>query len=73
MRLPDPHERPLLRPAELIGLHPDLKRSAIYDAIKRNEIPSVKIGARVYIPTAGLLRLLQLDETAAVAGDPVAL
>jgi hypothetical protein len=46
---------------ELVGLHPDLKRSAIYEAIKRGELPSIRIGARIYIPTAVVWRLLQMD------------
>jgi hypothetical protein len=48
-------------------LHPDLKRSAIYDAIKRGEIPHVRVGARLYVPTAALRRLLCLDMDEAAA------
>ncbi|MBI3910326.1 MAG: helix-turn-helix domain-containing protein [Armatimonadetes bacterium] len=35
-----------------------LGRSATYEAVKRGEIPSVRIGRRILIPVAALERLL---------------
>ena len=45
----------------------DISRSSGYDAIKRGEIPSVRIGHRLLIPTAPLLRLLGADVAPTVA------
>lgn len=61
MSLPTAAERPLLRPddlQELLGL----KRSAVYEAMKRGELPSLRIGRRVYVPTAELRQLLGLAQ-----------
>ncbi|MGN6606409.1 MAG: hypothetical protein ACTHMS_05280 [Jatrophihabitans sp.] len=60
--LPNPELQPLLRPADVIGLHPTLRRTAVYDALKKGEIPSIVIGSRIFIPTAALRRMLHLDE-----------
>ena len=63
MNLPTPEERPLLRPTDLLEVIPGLKRSAVYAAIGRGDLPSVRIGSRIYIPTAAVRRLFQLDPT----------
>ena len=42
-------------------------RSNGYRAIERKEIPSLRIGGRIVVPTAALKRLLQLD--ALIAGE----
>ena len=34
-----------------------LGRTAVYDAIKRGDIPSVRVGGRVLIPRAALARM----------------
>ena len=39
-----------------------LGRNATYEAIRRNEIPHIKIGKRLLIPRAALDRLLQCGE-----------
>ncbi len=44
-----------------------LGRSSTYAAAERNEIPVIRIGGRVVVPTAALRRMLQLD--LAPAGD----
>jgi excisionase family DNA binding protein len=36
-------------------------RTATYDAVRRGEIPSIKVGRRLVIPTAAVRRLLELD------------
>jgi hypothetical protein len=59
--LPDPEVQPLLRPPDLIGVIPNLGRSAIYDAISRGDIPSIRVGGRLYIPTALLRQAWGLD------------
>ena len=60
-QLPDPAERPLLRVGDLINFVPGMSRSAIYEAVRRGQIPSVRIGSRVFVPTAGLRRSWGLD------------
>lgn len=68
--LPDPVEKPLMLPSDLEGLIPGKKRSAIYEAIRAGEIPSLRIGSRVYIPTGQLRRLWGVDaESADGPGD----
>lgn len=37
-------------------------RSAAYAATQRGEIPSIRIGRRVVVPTAAIRRLLLLDD-----------
>jgi len=36
-------------------------RSAAYDAVARGDLPSIRLGRRLLVPTAGLRRLLGLD------------
>ena len=39
-----------------------LGRTAFYDAVRRGEIPSVRVGGRVLIPRAALERMFGSDE-----------
>lgn len=41
--------------AALLGISKDLA----YDLIRRDELPSVRLGARIVVPTRGLLQLLE--------------
>jgi excisionase family DNA binding protein len=43
--------------AEALGI----SRAAAYNAVKTGEIPSIRIGRRLVIPTAAVRRMLQLD------------
>ena len=36
-----------------------LSRGLMYDALRRNEVPNVRIGRRILIPRAALMRLLE--------------
>jgi hypothetical protein len=47
-----------------VGKALGLSRAATYNAVSRGDIPSIKIGGRLLIPTAGVRRLLQLDHAA---------
>jgi hypothetical protein len=47
-----------------------LSRSATYDAIRRGELPTVRIGRRLFIPTAQLRQLLGLDTLAVTRDEP---
>lgn len=58
--LPDPEEQPTMRVPELAAAL-GLAESTVYDAIARGELPSIKIGRRLLIPTAGVRRKLELD------------
>ncbi|EGD44662.1 hypothetical protein NBCG_01082 [Nocardioidaceae bacterium Broad-1] len=39
-----------------------LSKASAYAAAERGEIPTIRIGRRLLVPTAALRRLLQLDE-----------
>lgn len=68
--VPDPKVQPTMTPAEVA---PIFKASlpTIYQAIERGEIPSIRLGRKIVIPTAALRRLLSLDEPEAVlVADP---
>jgi excisionase family DNA binding protein len=46
-----------------------LRRSAAYDAARRGELPTLRFGRKVIVPTGRLLGLLGLNEvTAATVG-----
>lgn len=44
-----------------------LSRGLMYDALRRNEIPNIRIGRRILIPRSALIRLL--DETEHTGSD----
>ena len=47
--------------AELLGVC----RSTMYQAVRRGEIPVIKIGKRYLVPTAHVAHLLGIEETTA--------
>ena len=60
MIVPDPRERPVVsvpEAGELLGLG----RSAAYDAVTRGELPTLRFGRRLVVPTARLRQMLGLD------------
>ena len=60
--LPDPREHPTLNLWPDTGLLLRLSRQATYDAARRGDIPTIRIGRRLLVPTAALARLLELDD-----------
>ena len=60
VEIPDPHKRPTISVPEA-GKFFDLKRAASYEAAKRGEIPTIRVGRALKVPTAELLRLLGLN------------
>lgn len=48
------------RAAEILGV----SRQSAYEGVKRGEIPSIRVGRRLIVPTAQLLRLLGVEEPA---------
>ena len=61
----DPHTKlaltqptiPVPTAARLLGL----SRNGTYEAIKRGELPSIRVGGRVVVPTAPLRKMLGLE------------
>ncbi|MDP9476254.1 MAG: helix-turn-helix domain-containing protein [Actinomycetota bacterium] len=58
--IPRPEEQPVMS-VEEAGRELGLGRSASYEAVRRGEIPSLRLGKRRVVPTAALRRLLGLD------------
>lgn len=56
--LPDPMARPTLTVPETAALL-GLSRNSAYEAAERGEIPTIRIGRRILVPTARLLDLLR--------------
>jgi excisionase family DNA binding protein len=60
VRVPDPETEPTVtveRAAALLGI----SRGQGYEGVRVGDIPSIKIGRRIVIPSAALRRLLELD------------
>jgi len=60
-RLPDPHVQPTMNLWPQTGQLLGLSRQSTYDAANRGDIPTIRIGRRILVPTAALARLLQLE------------
>ena len=58
--LPDPQQRPTV-PVEEAAQWIGISRSSAYAAVRAGEIPSIRIGHRLLVPTAELRRLLGVD------------
>jgi len=70
--LPDPNKRPTLSVwPETAGIL-NLSKASAYAAAERGEIPTIRIGRRLLVPTAALRRMLQLDEPIPVEGPDAA-
>ena len=50
--------------ARLLGIG----RTAAYDAIRRRELPAIRIGRRLLVPTRGLLMLLNGEDNRSASG-----
>jgi excisionase family DNA binding protein len=58
VQVPDPSKEPTMsveRAAECLGIG----RSSAYKAVRAGEIPSIRVGTLIRVPTAALCRLLQ--------------
>ena len=58
--LPVPADKPTLT-VEEAGRYLGISRPTAYDAVRKGDIPSVRINRRVLVPTAALRKLLGLD------------
>ena len=65
--VPDPATHPTMEPWPAVGRALGISRSSVYAGIAAGEIPSIRIGRRIVVPTAALRRLLQLDEPTTVS------
>lgn len=61
-RLPDPHVQPALNLWPTTGRLLGLSRQSTHDAAARGDIPTIRIGRRILVPTAALARLLCIDD-----------
>ncbi len=59
--IPDPREVPTLS-IEEAGAMIGLGRSGAYEAARRGEIPTLRFGRRLRVPTAALRKMLGMDE-----------
>ncbi len=59
--LPFPEEQPTLRLWPEAGTILGLSRSSTYAAVQRGEIPVLRFGRRIVVPTAALRKMLGLD------------
>ena len=60
--IPHPQNVPTISLWPQAGRALRLGRSATYAAAKRGEIPTIRLGRRIVVPTAGLRKLLQLSD-----------
>lgn len=65
--LPDENDQPLITVDHFVEATGGqiLKRSAVYEAIERGELPAVRIGRRWFIKTAEVRRLFGLGSGSA--------
>jgi excisionase family DNA binding protein len=59
--VPDPATKPTMQVDE-VHVALGISRAAAYEAVKTGEIPSIRIGRRIVVPTAAVRRMLQLDK-----------
>ncbi|MCB1972749.1 MAG: helix-turn-helix domain-containing protein [Geminicoccaceae bacterium] len=57
MQLPDPRIRPTLSVEDAADLL-DISRASAYQGVNAGEIPCIRVGRRILVPTAALLKLL---------------
>ena len=59
--IPQPDSQPTMRLWPDAGRALGLSRSATYQAAQRGDLPTIRIGGRLLVPTAALRRLLSMD------------
>lgn len=64
-RLPDPEETPLMKVADVGERVFNLGRAASYEAARRGDIPTIRVGNRLWVPVALLRAKLGLDSAQA--------
>jgi hypothetical protein len=74
--IPDANERPTVPLWPDAGQALGVCRSTAYNSARAGDIPTIKVGSRLLVPTAALRRMLQLDDPASIDATseaPVAL
>ena len=61
VRLPDPRLQPTLNLWPETGHFLGLSKQSTYDAAARGDIPTIRIGRRILVPTAALSQMLGID------------
>lgn len=59
-KIPLPEDEPTLKVARVQEIY-GLSETAVYEAIRRGDIPSIRIGRRIVCPTAAIRRHLGID------------
>jgi hypothetical protein len=59
--VPTPDQRPTLNLWPETGQILGLSKQSVYNAARCGEIPTIRLGKRLVVPTAALRRLLSLD------------
>ena len=67
LRVPDPERHPTLDLWPTTGRFLRLCKASMYDAARRGEIPTIRVGRRLLVPTAELRRMLKLDDSGSAA------
>ena len=68
--IPDPHKSPVLTIEEVAPLL-GIGRSAAYEAARRGQLPTIRLGRRLLVPTMALLRQLGWVPVDENPGSPV--
>lgn len=63
-QLPDPTTRPTVTVEEAAGFL-GIARGSAYEAARRGDLPTIRVGRRLLVPTAALRRMLGMDEVTA--------
>jgi excisionase family DNA binding protein len=56
---PDPRQRPTITVEDAADLL-HISRASAYQGVNKGEIPSIRVGRRILVPTAALLEMLGL-------------
>lgn len=59
-QLPTPEQQPTMTVDQARPFY-GLSRGAMFNAVARGEIPSIRVGRRILLPTAAVRRQLELD------------
>jgi excisionase family DNA binding protein len=62
MTVPDPTEQPTMT-VEATGTALGISRTTAYEGVASGEIPSIRVGRRLLVPTAAVRRMLLLDQS----------
>jgi excisionase family DNA binding protein len=62
--VPNPEQRPTLNLWPETGQILNLSKASVYAAAERGEIPTIRVGRRLLVPTAALRQILSLDKAA---------